>query len=65
MNGDIESRLREYVANLKARKDEVEDRITFCQQHNMREEARWLNREADILCTEYVLINNNVLGIYF
>jgi hypothetical protein len=57
--------LLEYLTGLKSRRDKLEAKLLFCAEHNMHEEERWIRRELDILCGEYVEIHNKVLGIYF
>ena len=61
----IEAKLKNYLSDLKERRNKLDARILFCAQHAMHEERRWLRKEENILCGEYVEIHNKVLGVYF
>lgn len=61
----LESRLLEYLADLKKRRNKLDEAFEFCVKHNFEQEQRWIAKERDILCSEYVEIHNKVLGVYF
>lgn len=65
MESEIESKLKNYLSDLKDRRNKLEARLMFCDEHRMHEEARWIRKELGILGREYVEIHNQVLGVYF
>lgn len=65
MENEVESKLKNYLSNLKDRRNLREADLNFCVQHNFHEEARCIRKELDILAGEYVEIHNKVLGIFF
>lgn len=62
---EIESKLKNYLSDMKARRETLEQKLGFCIAHNFEEEARWVRKEINILCGEYVEIHNKVFGVYF
>jgi hypothetical protein len=62
---DIETKLKRYLDDMKERRITLEQKLGFCNAHNLQEEARWIRKEITILCDEYVEIHNKVLGVYF
>lgn len=65
METEVESKLKNYLSDLKVRREKLEAKLEFCRQHNFLEESRWIRKELDILAGEYVEIHNKVLGIFF
>lgn len=65
MESEIESKLKNYLSDLKSRREALQRKVEFCQDHGMHEEVRWLERERNTLSSEYVEIHNKVLGIFF
>lgn len=65
LSNHTEDRLMAYLRDLKKRREDIEAKIEFCARHKFQEEARWLSKQANLLSSEYVEINNKVLGIYF
>lgn len=45
----MESKIRDFVINLRKRQKDIEQKISFCKQHNFRLEAESKRNEADVV----------------